>query len=98
MGNHGGGPTISNLNNIRDLQKIGKDKLVHSSPNQYFEVSKLKIELPIVKDDLQHHASGCYSAHSQTKNNRIAEHRLITAEKFMTVSHILTGLPYDGTK
>jgi alpha-mannosidase len=101
VGNHGGGPTISNLNNIRDLQKkLGKDKFVHSSPNQYFEeVSKLKIELPIVKDDLQHHASGCYSAHSQTKkNNRIAEHRLITAEKFMTVSHILTGLPYDGTK
>ena len=32
------------------------------------------------------------------KNNRIVEHRLITAEKFMTVSHILTGLPYDGTK
>jgi len=97
VGNHGGGPTIANLNLIRKLQKEWENvELIHSSPNAYFEdMSKQGLELPVVKDDLQHHASGCYSAHSETKaNNRKAEHQLITAEKFASVANILLKLPY----
>ena len=38
--------------------------------------------LPVVTGDLLHHASGCYSAHSGVKRwNRLAENRLIMAEK-----------------
>lgn len=97
VGNHGGGPTISNLHFIHNLQeKLGKDNLFMSSPNEYFEyVSKKNYELPVFKDDLQHHASGCYSTHSETKaSNRRAEHRLLSAEKFMTIAHVLKGLSY----
>lgn len=97
VGNHGGGPTIATLNNIRKMKsEIGKETFIHSSPNDYFEeMSKMNLELPVVKEDLQHHASGCYSAHSETKaNNRRSEHRLMTAEKFSCVAQELLKLEY----
>jgi alpha-mannosidase len=98
VGNHGGGPTIANLNLMRQLQKeFDKDvDIIHSSPDTYFEeISKENLEIPVVKDDLQHHASGCYSTHSETKaNNRKAEHRLMTAEKFASIADSRLGLAY----
>ncbi|MCY9664294.1 glycosyl hydrolase-related protein [Paenibacillus alginolyticus] len=102
VGNHGGGPTIANLQTIHRLQEeLGAGKIVLSSPNRYFsEISALQsASIPIHRDDLQHHASGCYSTHAETKaNNRRAEHRLLTAEKFVTMAHHLLALPYPGEK
>jgi alpha-mannosidase len=97
VGNHGGGPTIANLNRIRKLQDdFGYEVLVHGSPDSYFDnMTGLKPDIPIVQDDLQHHASGCYSTHSETKsNNRKAEHRLMTAEKFASAAESMLGLSY----
>lgn len=97
IGNHGGGPTIAALNMIRKMKKeIGEDVFIHSSPNEYFEaMSKMDQEIPVVKSDLQHHASGCYSTHSETKaSNRKVEHRLATAERFSSIANILFGLNY----
>lgn len=100
VGNHGGGPTISNLNLIRSLRReSGEENLIHSSPNGYFnEMCKVADKLPIVKDELQYHSRGCYSAHSEIKAiNRKAEHRLMAAEKFSVVAYCLENLvyPYD---
>ncbi|MFE5320839.1 alpha-mannosidase [Paenibacillus sp. NPDC056579] len=107
VGNHGGGPTIANLHEIRSArEKLGAEAIVHSSPNAYFErltgsvnaAAELQ-RLPLVQEDLQHHASGCYSAHSETKaSNREAEHRLITAEKWAAAAHQLLQLPYDAKR
>ncbi|MDF2963179.1 MAG: hypothetical protein K0S39_4914 [Paenibacillus sp.] len=97
VGNHGGGPTIANLQAVHGLQQeYGAEKIKLSSPNTYFaEMEQIAADLPVVKDDLQHHASGCYSAHSETKAlNRKAEHRLLTAEKFSVMAHHLLGLSY----
>ncbi len=99
VGNHGGGPTIKNLELIRKLQaEWGEERIFHSSPNEYFDrMSAENPELPIIKDDLQHHAVGCYSAHSEIKEtNRRAEHSIITAEKFAVLANILMELPYPG--
>ncbi len=97
VGNHGGGPTIASLTLIRKLQAEWEDvTLVHSSPDAYFTaMGKKAAVLPVVRGDLQHHASGCYSAHSETKANiRKTEHRLMTAEKFSAMADALHGLPY----
>jgi alpha-mannosidase len=97
VGNHGGGPTIASLRELRRLQGIhGCDVLVHGSPDRYFdEAMKAGYDLPVHRNDLQHHASGCYSAHSETKaSNRKAEHRLATAEKFSTLAHGLCRAAY----
>ncbi|QGQ95227.1 alpha-mannosidase [Paenibacillus psychroresistens] len=101
VGNHGGGPTIANLQSIQQLQdEHSKGQFKLSSPNAYFKEMELSNPaIPVFTDDLQHHASGCYSAHSETKAlNRRAEHRLLTAEKFSTFSHLIAGFEYPATE
>lgn len=101
VGNHGGGPTVKNLESIKRLkeERYG-DALIMSSPYQYFEaMSERGMDLPVYRDDLQHHASGCYSTVSEIKaNNRRAEHALLVAEKFATIAYNLVDLPYDGKR
>jgi alpha-mannosidase len=101
VGNHGGGPTIANIKAIQELQKQEDgQRLIFSYPEKYFQsIEEETKKLPVVKDDLQHHASGCYSAHWQIKaDNRKAEHRLISAEKFATLAYNLLDHPYPGKK
>ncbi|TVY11160.1 alpha-mannosidase [Paenibacillus cremeus] len=99
VGNHGGGPTVQNLKLIDELrQRSGLDDIRLSSPNQYFaEMMQLGPDIPVVKDEMQMHAVGCYSTHSESKAaNRRAEHRLLTAEKFSSLAHLKLGLPYPS--
>jgi len=94
VGNHGGGPTVANVNLVHRFQEeFGADRALFSSPNQYFDdIAKQDLRIPVVRDDLQIHASGCYSAHSETKkNNRKSEHRLLSAEKWGSIAHGLLG-------
>ena len=97
VGNHGGGPTIANLQGIQQMNADpafpalvlgGPEKLLH------YEAAKTW-PLPVVHDELQHHASGCYSAHSGIKRwNRRAENLLLAAEKWATIARQVTGQPY----
>jgi alpha-mannosidase len=99
VGNHGGGPTVENLSSIRRLNDDpDMPRLVFSSPNRFFAAVEAKnLPLPIVHDDLQHHASGCYAAHSGIKYwNRRAEWALLTAEKWSAIAAVATGLPYPA--
>ncbi len=99
VGNHGGGPTIENIKALQELQgEEGGDRLIFSSPESYFKsLSGQDDKLPVVKDDLQHHASGCYSAHWQVKaDNRKVEHRLVNAEKFSTLAYHMLDHPYPA--
>lgn len=97
VGNHGGGPTIENIEHIRRLQTEWKDvEITFSDPDKYFENIKDKYrDLPVVHGDLQHHASGCYSAHSGIKKlNRKAENDLLRGEKFSVLSEVIQGAGY----
>ncbi len=103
VGNHGGGPTKGNLESIQELNKSTElPELKFNNPGNYFEeISEKDLPFPVVHDDLQHHASGCYAAHSGIKMwNREAENSLIKAEKFSILANWLTGQPYpeDYTK
>ncbi|WNQ09100.1 glycoside hydrolase family 38 C-terminal domain-containing protein [Paenibacillus aurantius] len=97
VGNHGGGPTKENLESIRRMQNDPDlPELVFSQPNQFFEeVEGRELPFPVVHDDLQHHASGCYAAHSGVKQwNRKSENLMIAAEKYSSVAQWTTGQPY----
>ncbi len=97
VGNHGGGPTKENIESIRRLNSdLDYPTLAFSTPEQYFATVEAKtLPLPVVHDDLQHHASGCYAAHSGVKQwNRQAENRLIAAEKFSAIAARVTNQPY----
>lgn len=89
VGNHGGGPSKEHLRNAQELIKKGGFK--YSTPDKYFEEAD-GVDMPMVNEDLQHHASGCYSANSKIKNaNRRAETELVTAEKLDVLASIITG-------
>ena len=95
VGNHGGGPTRRCIEYLESqLKKDGYHDMIFSSPDAFFEAHCLeKVELPIWKDDLQHHASGCYSATSLVKQlNRRLENSLYFSEAFATVASKTVGM------
>lgn len=97
VGNHGGGPTIENIESVKRLNRDpDMPKLVFSTPNHYFtEIMKKDLPIPVVHDDLQHHASGCYSVHSGIKKwNREAENTLLKAEKISAIADWTTNQKY----
>ena len=93
VGNHGGGPTRGDIEYLREnLEREGYNDLEFDSPDGYFEdILNELLDLPSWDDELQHHASGCYSATSLVKAlNRKAENVLAAAEKWDTLSSIVT--------
>jgi alpha-mannosidase len=97
VGNHGGGPTRENLESIRRLDGAGAmPRLRHSTPARFFAAIRAAGgDLPVVRDDLQHHAVGCYAAHSGIKRwNRRAENLLAPAEAWAAVAERVTGQAY----
>lgn len=94
VGNHGGGPTKGDIDYLNELRKNGYEELEYSSPEEYFtKMCAQMLDLPVWNDELQHHASGCYSATSMVKQlNRKAEFWLANAEKWNTVASKATGL------
>lgn len=96
VGNHGGGPAKRHLDDAESLRKTD-DTYVYGGPDDYFEYVRSSGAadcVPHINEDLQHHASGCYSANAKIKSmNRRAEEELIYAEKLAVMSHVLTGSP-----
>ena len=98
VGNHGGGPTRKNIESIQAMNKREDlPELVFASPVDYFrDVERSGRALPVVTGELLHHASGCYSAHSEIKRlNRRAENRLCMAEKLSVMAKILAAGKYE---
>ena len=101
VGNHGGGPTRENLDSIRRLDGSGvMPRLRHSTPRRFFDsILESGAELPVVRDDLQHHAVGCYSAHSGIKRwNRRTENALGAAEAWAAVASLVAGQAYPRSE
>ncbi|WP_051425498.1 alpha-mannosidase [Jiangella gansuensis] len=102
VGNHGGGPTKANIESIhRHDQRGSYGRLIMSSPRRYFDELMARRgpdgmeELPVWRDDLQHHASGCYSAHSGIKQwVRRAQAALLSAERWAAVGSVTHDLAY----
>lgn len=97
IGNHGGGPTIENIEGIRRVQKtMPGTRIIFGDPDSYFDsIAEKHPNLPVVKEDLQHHATGCYSALSEVKKwNRRAENALLRAEKTAVISNIIARSIY----
>jgi alpha-mannosidase len=99
VGNHGGGPTRANIESILRLQQEPElPELIFSTPDRFFDcIEAQRLPLPVVHDELQQHATGCYAAHSGVKQwNRLAENRLLLAEKWSAVAAWETGQPYPA--
>ncbi|WMS41435.1 glycoside hydrolase family 38 C-terminal domain-containing protein [Acuticoccus sp. MNP-M23] len=97
VGNHGGAPTIENINEIDRRIEAGEN-LKYSDPERFFnEVPR--DGLPVIDHGLQFHAIGCYAAASSLKTgNRKAEALLEQAEAAATLAHREAGTPYPREK
>ena len=97
VGNHGGGPTIANLECIERLNERGDlPRLELSSLRRFFDRVDANGEIPTLRGELQHHARGCYTTHSGIKRwNRRAENLLLRAEKWCAIADVarLAALP-----
>ena len=97
VGNHGGGPTIENINSILSLQKAsgtpgapfaayGDVSLRFSSYTEFLEDLD-KSRLSVIKGPFEKVNEGCYSIDSYFKSlNRLAERRLIEADCLMSMA------------
>ena len=101
VGNHGGGPTIKNIQLIEayNQKEGGRYALKMADPVEFFETYEAENDLLVVKDELQHHASGCYSAVSEVKTLlRKGDTKLTAAERFSVLAELLTGKQYSTEK
>jgi alpha-mannosidase len=98
VGDHGGGATKESIKSIEELKvEKGAPSVFFSTTDNYFkEIRKDRdLNLPVVKDDLQHHAVGCYTAESEIKKgNRQSEAALVTAEKIAAIGSSAWGAMY----
>jgi alpha-mannosidase len=96
VGNHGGGPTREQIEHIQALARRRGDIEVHfSHPQAYFDaVAPLAADLPVVQDELQQHAVGCYAVNSQLKRlHRGAEGALLAAERLACLAELWSDKP-----
>jgi alpha-mannosidase len=86
VGNHGGGPTKMNLDQIALLNENGGAELELSSLRSFFD-SVNEGDFPTWRGELQYHSPGCYTTHSGIKRwNRRAENLLQRAEKWSSIA------------
>jgi alpha-mannosidase len=100
VGNHGGGPTRANIESIHRYDRMGSfGRMIMSSPRTYFDevlndTARLE-RLPVRRDDLQHHAPGCYSAHSGIKAwQKRAQFALLSAERWAAIVAVRDNVEY----
>ncbi len=101
VGNHGGGPTIKNIESLLSYKKEHPDFELHfSNLEDFFDrVRRDGYSIPEHHDDLQHHAPGCYSTVSHVKNGiRRGETSLISAESFSILANNLCNKPVKNDK
>ena len=99
VGDHGGGVTRRHIQQILEMQKDPTlPELRFSTLAEFFrevEKSPAFASLPVIKKELQMHASGCYSAYGEGKYlNRRAERWLGESEVISLLANRTTGRAY----
>lgn len=100
VGNHGGGPTIQQIEYLLEFRPHSQHNYLFSDPDTYFDSlreTKQLDAIPEYRGELQNHASGCYAANSEIKRlNRQAESTLGEAEILSSLSSNIT--PYRSDR
>jgi alpha-mannosidase len=97
VGDHGGGPTIANLEQIRALnERDDLPRLEPSSLRRFFDaLASANGGFPTIRGELQYHSPGCYTTHSGIKRwNRRTENLLQRAEKWSAIADVLGAQRY----
>lgn len=97
VGNHGGGPSRKDLDDIAGLMENGMD-LVHSRPDDYFATLDPE-KLPVVDRGLNPVAEGCYTSIIRIKQlHRKLENDLVMVEKMASHATLAGVSDYEKEK
>jgi len=100
VGNHGGGPSRTDLQEISALMEKEKNTdLIHSTPENYFaEIKKKKDGLPVHEDDINPVFPGCYTSQIRIKQkHRELENELFATEKMVTSAWVHGLIEYPAS-
>ncbi len=89
IGNHGGGPSRKDLEDLANLKAERPDlEIIHSTPDAYFEeLAARRGSLPRWTRDINPWAVGCYTSMTRVKQgHRRLENELYSAEKMITAA------------
>ena len=91
VGDHGGGPTRKDIERKKRLdQKPVMPTLVFSTTQRFFSQVRNRTKYPVVKKELNSIFEGCYTTHSDIKQeNRECENSLLTLETIATLAGLL---------
>lgn len=92
VGNHGGGPTIENIESIYKLRQEYPDtELCFAGFGDYFREADYG-GAPVLAGALEYVNTGCYELDSDYKRmNRLCEKQLVTADKRLSLCRTVTG-------
>lgn len=89
VGDHGGGPTQQAIETLRQSMQAAPELRLQFSTllNYFMHLETCRAQLPLLPDELQHHARGCYSVHADLKRlNRRSEQQLLGTEKWGAIA------------
>lgn len=97
VGNHGGGPSRADLEDIKALQKKHADILIKQTTlDEYFSyLGGIRNELPVLETDLNYQLEGTFTSQIRVKQlHQKLENKLLYAEKICAHAS-LYGYDYD---
>ncbi|MGB9717116.1 MAG: alpha-mannosidase [Thermoproteota archaeon] len=101
-GDHGGGPTYQEIQNVRGLREALKHEMdvCFSTPHRFFDsLSKEASSLPVLRGELDWELVGDLTNCAKLKKgNRLSEVMLLAAEKFSSIAMLLAGMQYPQSE
>lgn len=95
IGNHGGGPSRVDLENINAFINETDIEIIHSYAENFFADLNMQ-KLPIIDRSLAHAMVGCYTTMALIKQaNRRLENKIAVTEKIMSYASLQTDFEYD---
>ncbi|MCX6381760.1 MAG: glycosyl hydrolase-related protein [Armatimonadetes bacterium] len=105
IGNHGGGPTRTEIEYYLSLQDYPVyPSIVFGTSKQYYlaiekEIAETGCSLPVLDHELNFEFPGCYTSESAIKRgNRFGENYLVEAETLALLSNRITGSSYPAVQ
>ena len=102
IGNHGGGPSKKDLDDIAELIKEQAEngvEVLHSTEEAYFNELLEKKELPVFSESLNPWAPGCYTSQIRVKQKyRLAENTYFITESMFAHASSLGLMKYPESK
>lgn len=95
IGNHGGGPSQEDLENINRLISKSDIEMIHSTADAY--ISEVNTDnLKVIDKSLIPCMVGCYTSMVRIKQaNRRLENKIAVTEKILNYAQMLSGFQYD---